>query len=659
MKFAWRIVSASMTPQHSSWNGTSTISCHSGKKKSAATMRALFRDQWVGEFLDDDVRPGQYQIAVQRWCTLQPVTGLYFVRPRDPRMVWNYLKELGPVAVWTKIQSRWAERHRNEKFLSCGLGVVQNKVPGGLNPGDAVLFVAPKHPQCVDRLVLAADWVQPWPHTLDFEAELQWIAAPPATAVTPSATAPASSPEAHTSNPSIASTWQDTCAGWDAESGWPCPTEALTRAFRECTNWLQQCDWNTARRLPRSVRPPTSVDRPEASIVSRRASSAASGPQRLTAALYGYGNYAKTVILPNVRRHLNVTAIHEVDPFQLGRISRRLESADTAAESRETVALKSEQRAASRRPWSVFMPSWWNSERRAEHRKTGPLRSTNGCRLTEDRYDAYLIAGYHHTHAALAVAALQRGSAAVVEKPIATTLEQLSAVLNAMESGSTRLFECFQRRYTVLNEWARDDLQLTPGEPVDYHAVVYEVPLPSKHWYRWPNSRTRLTSNGCHWIDHFLYLNQFSQPATMQVHAGPREIVNVSITLENGAFGTLVLTDIGSERIGVQDHVELRANGRTVFIENNARYVCEGRYGIIRRRRVHKLDAYRRMYQSIARQIADGDLIDARTSLRVSAGTTLALEALWESSQPQPIVLPQGLGNVPAAPLQPGWPRAA
>jgi predicted dehydrogenase len=346
------------------------------------------------------------------------------------------------------------------------------------------------------------------------------------------------------------------------------PRAQLAAILQDCRKLLQQADWSAAVSLPAPHTPITEFTQ-----------SPSAGARRPRAALFGYGNFAKTVVLPNLRETIDVVRIHEVDPIQLGRTPLR-----------------------------------------------GCVSDTSPTIRPDEEWEACFIAGYHHTHAPLAIETLRRGSYAVVEKPTVTTQEQLQALSAELSVRPNKLFECYQRRYTVLNDWARKDLEIGPQTPVDYHAIVYEVPLPLRHWYRWPNSRTRLTSNGCHWIDHFLYLNGYAEPDRLELARGPRGIVNVSITLRNRAFGTMVLTDEGSERTGVQDHVELRANGRTAFIENNCHYRSEGRFGVIRRRRTHKIDSYRRMYRTIARQIVDGAPRDARQALQVSSRTILALE---------------------------------
>ncbi len=100
--------------------------------------------------------------------------------------------------------------------------------------------------------------------------------------------------------------------------------------------------------------------------------------------------------------------------------------------------------------------------------------------------------------------------------------------------------------------------------------------------------------------------------------------------LENGAFFTMALTDRGSERIGVQDNVELRARGVTVRMINGSEYVAEGSDRILRRRRINKIRSYQAMYRSIGRRIAAGEPGDSARSLAVSSRLMLELESRLE-----------------------------
>ena len=138
-------------------------------------------------------------------------------------------------------------------------------------------------------------------------------------------------------------------------------------------------------------------------------------------------------------------------------------------------------------------------------------------------------------------------------------------------------------------------------------------------------------SNGCHWIDHFLYLNDFCTVRSFDLVIAPDNTINCSVILENGAYFTMVLTEQGSERIGVSDYIELRANDVTVKMINGNSYISENKHRIIRKKSMMKLQSYKRMYQEIGKKIITNDKGDSITSLKISSGLILALENLLQT----------------------------
>jgi predicted dehydrogenase len=363
-------------------------------------------------------------------------------------------------------------------------------------------------------------------------------------------------------------------AGWSPAAGEPLALAECADALNEAAGLLERAGWNGARRLPRSPGVPFSHDR---RVESHKR-------QRVRGVLVGYGNYAKTVLVPNVRAFVQIACVHELDPLQVSR--------DPA--------------------------SWdWC---------TAPF--------PRGRYDVHFVAGYHHMHADLAVAALQQGAYAVVEKPIAVTAAQLTRLCDTA-TRNPRLFSCYQRRYSRWNNLAVQDLDVRPGDPISYHCIVYEVPLPAKHWYRWPASGSRVASNGCHWIDHFLFLNRFAAVKWASARVSDDETAFVTLDLQNGATFSMVLTDVGSDRIGVQDYIQLRSRGVTVEIVNDSRYRSENRHRVIRSARVNRMESYRTMYRSIARQISLGASGDPVDSLACSAGAVLQVEGLVQALMPR------------------------
>lgn len=520
-------------------------------------MRCLLRGHWTDGLLDAWRAPGDYRIRVEALGNLEAIDDLYFVRAFRPRLIWNYLRQIGPVMVWRKVASRLQERSRNEKWLSVGVGtVLEAPADGAFEPGCRVAFLATGHPACLERIVLPPELVAAWEGSLPLrtDAVLHLTA----------------------TERVQAQAWWRPARGWSAASGRPIPPDLSHALGKSVAEELLGRDWSQAQALPAEPAGLVSERR------DRRPGALAAARQR--AVLFGYGHYAKTIIRPNVSDFLEIEAAHEIDPTQIPSDGGGISRWDTSPEPRD-----------------------------------------------DERYDVCLIAGYHHTHAPLAVWALRRGGYAVAEKPVAVDGAQLEALLAAVAASERGFFACFHKRYSPLNAFALRDLAQRPGAPIDYHCIVYEVPLPELHWYRWPNSKSRLVSNGCHWIDHFLYLNGFCEVQHTELFAGANGTLNCSIVLHNGAVFTMVLTDQGSDRIGLQDHVELRAGHVTVTIVNNTDYLAEDGQRVLRRLRVNKTRAYRQMYREIARRIARNEGGDSLDSIRISTALTLDLEARREA----------------------------
>ena len=498
------------------------------------------------------------RIRTHALITVDALQDLYFVRERSLWRLWNYLREVGLLWVVRKVISRSTESSRNQKFLSAGWGVVVEAPPASRFPvGAPVAFVAPAHPRAFERIVLPPELVQSLEGTLLPEIPANAIALADGGPLLDGVAAGV--------------------GGWSAFSGSPLDPDRLRLALAHVVTALKAQDWTAARRFAIA----------EGSVVAEREGSLTAG-KKPTAALFGYGNYGKAIVLNNIREALRIAAIHEIDPTLL--------------------------------PLA---------------REGGMLWDTAPFPRDDERYDVYLIASYHHTHARLAVHALRQGAVAVVEKPLATSVGQLDDLLTALDVTKGRFFAGFHKRYAPFNAFARRDLGTRLGDPVHYHAIVFEEPLPARHWYRWPNSCSRIVSNGCHWLDHFLFLNDWSDPVGVEVSRGPSEseMANVSVRLANGAVFSLVLTDIGSARVGVREHIELRAGGVTVTIDDSARYLAENDKRILRRARVNKMTSYQSMYRTIASRIVRGEAGDSPRSIQVSAGLVLDAELAFRAAR--------------------------
>ena len=516
-------------------------------------LKILAGEHWKEGYLDYACGADAVRILPVQWLNVAEVRSQYFQPARSWRLVWNYIREIGLAATLRKIRSRSAEAaSRNTKMVSVGIGVVVETGAGITAPAKGVMtgFIATNHPECVERVVVPTELLFPIDACEAAAGHISYLAADACD--------------------TSAAERLGTLGSWSELSGNPLPAD-MKQLFSIAAAALAQADWTVARQLPADDQPAS----------RQTATSPAPSKGRKSAVLYGYGNYAKTIALPNVSNYMSVQAVHEIDPAQLPR------------------------------PLSNDMT--WDTRYWAE---------------SSDQYDVYLIAGYHHTHAEIAEHALAQGAAAVVEKPIVTSAGQLESLKTALENAGGGLYSGFHKRFARYNEWIYKDLRAELGSPINMHSIVFEMPLPDLHWYRWKNSCSRIVSNGSHWIDHFLFINDYSPVAETDVFIARDETVNVSVALENDAILTMVLSDYGSRRLGVQNNVEFRNSNGTVRVINDGNYFAESHDRVLRRANLNRLETYNRMYQTIAKRIAEGDTGDTVESFVASAGLILEVERL-------------------------------
>ena len=505
----------------------------------------VLRDADKDGYLDQALTDGCVRIQVVKATQYPSLAEQFFRRKFDVRFALGYVADIGLLNVVRKIRSRLAERIRNERCVVVGLGrVLENRQPGVV-PGSLVPFIAPDSGPPSERYVVRHDLVgNPRCEEAEDDSPGMWQVV---------------RVDAGADDSDISS-----IAGWHGYSGtlWPLSKNEIgavvDRALKTDGSSVR-CTYGTSP------------------VIERTKATREAG---LT--VFGYGNYVKTVVIPQLSRWIPVRCIHEIDPWQIGLQSER------------TVVLGH---------LPVLRP--------------------------DEHPDVVVVASFHHTHASIAVEAIDRGARAVIiEKPVVTTGEDLNAAVRSgreiSEPGLRGLPEALQ---SSLTNTYLTTCAYGSGEPVSCFGIVYEVPLPPQHWYRWPNSGSRIISNGCHWIDHFMYLNDFS-PVQAGSRGTPREAsILIRMILENEAVLSLSLTHEGSPRLGVREHCEFRANGVTATVTDARSYMSESARGVIRKARVHRFSAYRRMYRAMCAAIAAGRHGDSLRSLRQSSQNVLEAEA--------------------------------
>jgi predicted dehydrogenase/threonine dehydrogenase-like Zn-dependent dehydrogenase len=177
------------------------------------------------------------------------------------------------------------------------------------------------------------------------------------------------------------------------------------------------------------------------------------------------------------------------------------------------------------------------------------------------------IATRHNSHADLAVRALQAGKHVFVEKPLALTEEELERVITAARGSAGVLTVGFNRRFAPMTLEARRALSGRPG-PLNMIYRVNAGPVPRENWVHQAEGGGRLVGEVCHFID---TLSAFANAAPVSVDAmspaGIDDSAAVLIRFADGSVGTILYSSIGDPAVP-KERIEIFGNGIVIEIED-------------------------------------------------------------------------------------------
>jgi predicted dehydrogenase len=179
--------------------------------------------------------------------------------------------------------------------------------------------------------------------------------------------------------------------------------------------------------------------------------------------------------------------------------------------------------------------------------------------LSDPETDAVIIATRHNLHADLAIAALNAGKHVLLEKPTATTPEQLDRLdefLTARRDDPTTpiLLTGYNRRFSPLARQLREQL-VTRQNPmiINYRMNAGYVPL--DHWIHGPEGGGRNVGEACHLYDLFVFLTgsratevsaRSISPAT--TYYGRSDNFVATMRFAEGSVANLVYCALGSSQ---------------------------------------------------------------------------------------------------------------
>lgn len=205
--------------------------------------------------------------------------------------------------------------------------------------------------------------------------------------------------------------------------------------------------------------------------------------------------------------------------------------------------------------------------------------TTDAAQILDDpATDVVFIATRHDTHAPLAIEALQAGKHVFVEKPLAINEAQLDEVIAAAEASDKVLMVGFNRRFAPLVVKAKAVLKGHTAPLV----MLYRVnagPVPAESWLQSEEGGGRIIGEVCHFIDTLSFLAD-ALPLERQIvqakdHA---DALSLQLRFADGSIGTIVYTSLG-DRSFPKEYIEIFGASRVITIDDFRRavFVVDGR----------------------------------------------------------------------------------
>jgi len=226
---------------------------------------------------------------------------------------------------------------------------------------------------------------------------------------------------------------------------------------------------------------------------------------RLGVGVIGAGAFARSVLMPEIAKHADITAVATATGLS-ARASGQRFGATLATTDAEEV-------------------------------------------LRSDDVDAVVIATRHDSHAEYVIKALEHGKHVFVEKPLALDEDELAAVEAAAAASDRQLMVGFNRRFAPLTRQLR--AALCGRGPVVVTIRVNAGRLPRAHWTHDPEvGGGRIVGEGCHFVDLAAFLAGALPQDVRAVAIGggsePRQdVVAATMTFADGSIAQIVYSALG------------------------------------------------------------------------------------------------------------------
>lgn len=179
--------------------------------------------------------------------------------------------------------------------------------------------------------------------------------------------------------------------------------------------------------------------------------------------------------------------------------------------------------------------------------------------------DCVFIATRHDSHASLAIAALEAGKHVFVEKPLALTHAELAQVAEVAASAPGVLTVGFNRRFAPMLIEAK---QALGTGPFAMHYRINAGHIPGDNWLHGAQGGGRIVGEVCHFVDALSFLARSVPVAVEGVQPrGVGDTVSAVLRFADGSTGTILYSSMGDSSIP-KESLEAFASGVVVRLDD-------------------------------------------------------------------------------------------
>ena len=194
--------------------------------------------------------------------------------------------------------------------------------------------------------------------------------------------------------------------------------------------------------------------------------------------------------------------------------------------------------------------------------------------LADDSIDCIIVATRHNLHAQLVIEVLKSGKHVFVEKPLALSIEELKAVLEALNESQGKVMVGFNRRFSPFTKSVKDFFS-SRTLPLAVNYRINAGFIPKDNWVHDPKEGGgRIIGEVCHFVDLIQYLVG-SEPTKVYAetitsnNAEQVDADNVNITLKfhDGSLGSISYLANGDKSFP-KERVEVFGGGLICVIDD-------------------------------------------------------------------------------------------